>query len=505
MRRVSKQARHDRRLRDRRRDPGAEELLRRRRVRLGRLRHAGLHLDARDLDADLRARPGRLRAPRLPDQQAPAARGADRLPARPPPADLLGERLPGVQAARQRLRDGRPRYALPRPGHARGLRRALPRLRPRLLRLLRADGDAEHGLADEAAARARPRRRGRRAGLPHLQRRGVRGGAARMARARTKTIKTDYLARVEGEGAMIVRIDGGEVEDVKLNIYEPPRFFEAFLRGRAFTEAPDITARICGICPVAYQMSSCTAMEQACGVEVEGQLRALRRLLYCGEWIESHALHVYMLHLPDFLGYESAIELARDNPAAVGAGARAEEDRQRGNGASSAGREVHPINVRVGGWYRAPRKRELRPLVEKLERAREIALETVRLTAGPRLPRLRAGLRAGRAATSRASTRSSAAGSSRTAGSTSPSPSTTSTSSRSTSSGRTRSTRSCASAAPTSAGRWPASRSSADRLSPLAPRGGAGGRSRARRAQPLPQHRRPLASSSSTPPTRRCA
>ena len=133
---------------------------------------------------------------------------------------------------------------------------------------------------------------------------------------RTKTIKTDYLARVEGEGAMLVRIADGRVDEVKLNIYEPPRFFEAFLRGRAFTEAPDITARICGICPVAYQMSSCTAMEQACGVEVGGQLRALRRLLYCGEWIESHALHVFMLHVPDFLGYESAIELARDNPAA---------------------------------------------------------------------------------------------------------------------------------------------------------------------------------------------
>ncbi len=201
-----------------------------------------------------------------------------------------------------------------------------------------------------------------------------------MTEPRTKTIRTDYLARVEGEGAMIVRIAGGVVEDVKLNIYEPPRFFEAFLRGRAFTEAPDITARICGICPVAYQMSACRAMEQACGVEVGGQLRALRRLLYCGEWIESHALHVYMLHLPDFLGYESAIELARDNPAAV---AQALELKKIGNElmAIVGGREVHPVNVKVGGWYRAPRKRELRPLVEKLERAREIALETVALTA----------------------------------------------------------------------------------------------------------------------------
>src|SRR5438477_507874 len=184
--------------------------------------------------------------------------------------------------------------------------------------------------------------------------------------ARMRTIKTDYLARVEGEGAMQVTIADGRVEDVKLRIYEPPRFFEAFLRGRSFTEAPDITARICGICPVAYQMSSVHAMEQACGVQVEGQLRALRRLLYCGEWIESHALHVFMLHAPDFLGYESAIELAREHPGLV---AEALELKKIGNELMTlvGGREVHPINVRVGGWYRVPRKRELAPLVERLE------------------------------------------------------------------------------------------------------------------------------------------
>jgi coenzyme F420-reducing hydrogenase alpha subunit len=206
-----------------------------------------------------------------------------------------------------------------------------------------------------------------------------------MPERRTKTIRTDYLARVEGEGAMQVTIDGGEVSDVKLKIYEPPRFFEAFLRGRAFTEAPDITARICGICPVAYQMSAVRAMEQICGVEVDGQLRALRRLLYCGEWIESHALHVFMLHLPDFLGFESAIEVAREQPELV---SRALELKKTGNELMTVvgGREVHPINVRVGGWYRAPRKRELAPLREKLERAREIALEAVRVTAGLDFP-----------------------------------------------------------------------------------------------------------------------
>ena len=197
----------------------------------------------------------------------------------------------------------------------------------------------------------------------------------------TKTLRTDYLARVEGEGAMLVKIRDGKPVDVKLRIYEPPRFFEAFLRGRAFTEAPDITARICGICPVAYQMSSVTAMEMACGIEVDGQLRALRRLLYCGERIESHALHVFMLHAPDFLGYPSAIELARDAPDVV---ASALEMKKIGNELMTVvgGREVHPINVKVGGWYRAPRKGELAPLVPKLERAREIALEAVRITSG---------------------------------------------------------------------------------------------------------------------------
>ena len=135
--------------------------------------------------------------------------------------------------------------------------------------------------------------------------------------SKTRTIRTDYLARVEGEGGMLVRMRGDEVLDVRLKIYEPPRFFEAFLRGRQFTEAPDITARICGICPVAYQMSSCLAMESIAGVEVDGQLRALRRLLYCGEWIESHTLHIFMLHAPDFLGVPSAVELAKIDPALV--------------------------------------------------------------------------------------------------------------------------------------------------------------------------------------------
>ena len=182
-----------------------------------------------------------------------------------------------------------------------------------------------------------------------------------------RTIKTDFLTRVEGEGAMRVVIRNGSVEDVELRIYEPPRFFEAFLRGRSFMEAPDITARICGICPVAYQMSACNAMEDALGVTVSEPIRALRRLLYCGEWIESHALHVFLLHAPDFLGYESAPAMARDHPELVAKGL---ELKKSGNQVMTVvgGREIHPINVRVGGFYRAPTHRELAALVEPLER-----------------------------------------------------------------------------------------------------------------------------------------
>jgi coenzyme F420-reducing hydrogenase alpha subunit len=200
-----------------------------------------------------------------------------------------------------------------------------------------------------------------------------------------KTIKVDYLARVEGEGAFKVVVRDGVVRSAELNIFEPPRFFEAFLRGRGYAEAPDITARICGICPVAYQMSAVHAIESALGITVEGPLRALRRLLYCGEWIESHTLHIYMLHAPDFLGYDGAVEMAREHGEAVRRGLAL---KKTGNEIVSllGGREIHPINVRVGGFYRTPRRRELAALVEPLQRARDAALETVRWAAGFEFP-----------------------------------------------------------------------------------------------------------------------
>ncbi len=194
-----------------------------------------------------------------------------------------------------------------------------------------------------------------------------------------RIIKADYLARVEGEGAMYLKIRGGKLEDVKLRIFEPPRFFEGLLRRRDFREASDITARICGICPVAYQMSAVHAMEDACGVTVGGHLRDLRRLLYCGEWIASHTLHIYLLHGPDYLGYANAIDMAKDYPALVEGGLQL---KKAGNAIMQliGGREIHPVNVCVGGFYRLPAPGDVLALRETLLRARELALDTVRWT-----------------------------------------------------------------------------------------------------------------------------
>jgi coenzyme F420-reducing hydrogenase alpha subunit len=195
-----------------------------------------------------------------------------------------------------------------------------------------------------------------------------------------RDITVDYLARVEGEGGLHLELRGDEVVDLKFKIFEPPRFFEALLRGRRFSEAPDITARICGICPIAYQVSSCNAMEDAAGVVVPDDLQALRRLIYCGEWIESHALHVFFLHAPDYLGYESGIAMAADFPERVEAGLAL---KKTGNRLMTVlgGREIHPINLRVGGFYRVPTAAELDTLVAELEQALEIAIETTRWVA----------------------------------------------------------------------------------------------------------------------------
>ncbi|MFI5542114.1 Ni/Fe hydrogenase subunit alpha, partial [Nocardia sp. NPDC051900] len=205
--------------------------------------------------------------------------------------------------------------------------------------------------------------------------------------SRHRQLKVGTLARVEGEGALRVVITDGQVESTELNIYEPPRFFEAFLRGRAYTEPPDITSRICGICPVAYQTSACNALEQLCGVELDRPLADLRRLLYCGEWISSHSLHIHLLHMPDFLGYPDAITLAADQRELVEEGLAT---KRAGNALLEllGGRAIHPVNVRLGGFYSVPERAEFAAVIEQLRRARDHATNTALRAARFEFPEL---------------------------------------------------------------------------------------------------------------------
>jgi sulfhydrogenase subunit alpha len=203
-----------------------------------------------------------------------------------------------------------------------------------------------------------------------------------------RTFEVKALSRVEGEGALYVKLDDqNNVEHLEFNIYEPPRFFETFLVGREPYEVVDITARICGICPVAYQMSSAHALEKAMGVKVTPEIRKLRRLLYCGEWIESHVLHMFMLHAPDFLGYESSISLAADHRELV---EKALRMKKIGNDLLEVigGRAVHPINPTIGGFYRAPSVAKLKAMLPDLEWGLQESIATLELFAGLDFPDL---------------------------------------------------------------------------------------------------------------------
>lgn len=195
-----------------------------------------------------------------------------------------------------------------------------------------------------------------------------------------RTIHVPILTRVEGEGSLLVKIEGNVVRDVQLAIYEPPRLFEALLRGRPFDDVADFTARICGICPVAYQMTAVQALENAMGVAISPNIRRLRRLMYCGEWIESHVLHMHLLHAPDFFDCDSGIDLARRFPVEVKRGLRM---KKYGNRLLEVlgGRAIHPVNLAVGGFYRLPRREELTALVPDFEWGLQAAIETAKWVA----------------------------------------------------------------------------------------------------------------------------
>jgi len=201
----------------------------------------------------------------------------------------------------------------------------------------------------------------------------------------SRAIRVPILTRVEGEGSLLVKLREREILDVQLAIFEPPRLFESLLRGRPFSDVADITARICGICPIAYQMTAVQALEAVFAVSVDPEIRSLRRLMYCGEWIESHALHVHLLQAPDFFDLDSGIELAERFPDEVKRGLRL---KKIGNKLleTLGGRAIHPVNLAVGGFYRLPKVAELQTLISDFEWGLAAAIDTVRWIATIPLP-----------------------------------------------------------------------------------------------------------------------
>lgn len=179
------------------------------------------------------------------------------------------------------------------------------------------------------------------------------------------TIRIEHLARVEGHGGVTVVLEDGAVSDVRFDVFEAARLVETLVRGRSYEDVSQILSRICAICSVAHALTSIKATERAFGVEVSPQTKALRDLLFRGENIESHALHLFFLALPDYLGYPSAVALAKDYPDAVKIALRL---KQLGNTIQEVigGRAVHPVNAIVGGFGRVPAEEQLISLREAL-------------------------------------------------------------------------------------------------------------------------------------------
>lgn len=181
-------------------------------------------------------------------------------------------------------------------------------------------------------------------------------------------IEIPLLARVEGEGALELSIKNGAIDKLHLRIFEPPRFFEKLLVDRPYTDVLDIVARICGICPAAYQMSAVHALESIFEINPGPWVRDMRRLMYCGEWIESHALHIHMLAAPDFLGSDNVVSLAEKYPAEVRRGLKLQA---LGNRLLRllGGRSVHPVGACVGGFFSAPSVADVDELLKEFQQA----------------------------------------------------------------------------------------------------------------------------------------
>ncbi len=191
-------------------------------------------------------------------------------------------------------------------------------------------------------------------------------------------VNVHHLTRVEGHGNIVVDVKNGELVKCELQIVEAPRFFEAMLRGRPYYEASHITSRICGICATGHATASLRATEHALGVEISEQTELLRKLVFHGEIIDSHVLHVYMLVAPDFLGVGSVLPLASSHPEVVKRALRI----KKLSGdlcAMVSGRHTHPIAMTVGGFTHLPTIKQLLAMKERLVAAREDMDETIAL------------------------------------------------------------------------------------------------------------------------------
>ena len=202
-----------------------------------------------------------------------------------------------------------------------------------------------------------------------------------------KSIVMNRVCRVEGHGGIVVDIKDGKVADVKMNIFEGPRFLESLVVGKTYDQVAPILMRICAICSATHTVASLMAVENAFGIEVTRQTRLLRDLLVQGGNIESHALHLYCLVIPDLMHHPSAVTLAADYPREVKMGL---ELKKLGNNIQETigGRAIHPVNAVVGGFGKISSEEQLWDLREQLEEGLEQSLATFQLVSSMDIPDL---------------------------------------------------------------------------------------------------------------------
>ena len=201
-----------------------------------------------------------------------------------------------------------------------------------------------------------------------------------------KIIKVDYIARVEGQGAINLNITkDGKIENLQFKIFEPPRFFESFLVGRKYNELMELTSRICGICPVAHQITTLRAVENAMNIDPTDQTKDLRKLIAISAHIQSNVLSMYFLSLPDLMGYESIIAMGKNHIDIVKRGLKL---KKLGNDITQliGGRAIHPVTMIVDGFTAVPSKNKIQAIRKRLVEAKKDAYKTVDLFADLEIP-----------------------------------------------------------------------------------------------------------------------